>query len=55
MCMCSEDTDTSEHYLLSCQLYADHRDLIVNKPSVQGQSCDQNQSQKPRLSTVGQA
>ena len=33
MCMCSEDTDTSDHYLLSCQLYADRREILFDTVS----------------------
>ena len=30
MCMCSEDTETTEHYLLRCLRYADHRGILFD-------------------------
>ena len=33
MCLCSEDTETTEHYLLRCQLYADHHGILFNTMS----------------------
>ena len=33
MCMCSEDTETTEHYLLRYQLYADRRGILFDTVS----------------------
>ena len=33
MCLCSEDTETTEHYLLRCQLYADRREVLFDAVS----------------------
>ena len=33
MCLCSEDTETTEHYLLRCQLYADRRGVLFDTVS----------------------
>ena len=33
MCLCSEDTKTTEHYLLRCQLYADRRGILFDTVS----------------------
>ena len=33
MCLCSEDTETTEHYLLRCQLYADRRGSLFDTVS----------------------
>ena len=35
MCLCCEDTETTEHYLLYCQLYADRRGILLDTiPSI---------------------
>ena len=33
MCLCSEDTETTEHYLLRCQLYADRHEILFDTVS----------------------
>ena len=33
MCLCSEDTETIEHYLLRCQLYADCHEILFDTVS----------------------
>ena len=33
MCLCGEDTETTEHYLIHCQLYADRREILFDTVS----------------------